>query len=251
MTDVRVVALDELDRAVVDQVHELLHRCIPPDELITGEELHAAHGRGPDAEPSAVVLREGSPVAVMLAERFAGGRVLLLSYVAVEPAARGAGIGAALVGEVLEDWADGAVVVAEVAHPRWHPGDADTGDGASRLRFYGRLGARLLPAPYVQPSLRPGLPRVPGLLLIRLDAGGPVPPEPLELFLEEYYSACEGPASLQDPVVTTLLSRVGELADPSTSWHLDRHVELPGPSDALAALPGRAGDVWATGSRRS
>ena len=95
-------------------------------------------------------------------------------------------------------------MLAEVEDPTRHEGSAAHGDPTARLRFYRRMGARILPLPHVQPALRPGGERVRGLLLLALRASGDrlagvesdgtwlVPAEPLRAFLEQYFTEAEG-----------------------------------------------------------
>jgi GNAT superfamily N-acetyltransferase len=195
---------------------------------MTLDEMRAAYCR-PGADPSVVVLADARPVAVMLGTWFADGRVLLLSYLSVDRSLRGTGVGARLVGEVVPAWCAGrdAAVLAEVDDPRRWPADDDAGDPRARLRFYDRLGARLLPLPYLQPSLRPGSPRVEGMLLLRLDRSATAPRDVLAAFLEEYFTACEGPASLADPPVSGLLERARGLDLERDAWPVSRWPQIP------------------------
>ncbi len=213
---------------------EVLQPAIPPADLMTLEEICEAYLETDDPDPSAVVLKDGEPLAVMLGEQYAKGSVLLLSYLAVRRDWRGRGVGSRLVVDVLRGWYESEpcrLALAEVDDPRWHPGNADVGDAVARLAFYDRLGARLLPTPYFQPSLRPGSPRVPGMLLLRLDSGGAVPPAPLRDFLVEYFEECEGSGPHDDPAVASLVARVAALGDPGRLWPIARYTELPGPDD--------------------
>lgn len=237
--------LRELDADLLARTYdELLVPSFPAEELLTFADLQELYLIPDEPEPSVVVLRDDEPVAVMLGEWFADRRVLLLAYVAVAPNNRRGGVGAQLVGEVLRGWADarpGAVVLAEVEDPRWHREDPVKGDPVARLRFYGRLGARLLPLPYTQPSLRPGLGRVPGLLLLRLDHGGPAPPGLLRTFLTEYFVGCEGPGAVAEPAVDALLREVDDAGT---------RTDLPSPVD-YSQLPGPPGPEPGTFARRT
>lgn len=225
------VALTDLDDAQVDAVHELLRSTFRADELPSPEGLWAVY-RGADAQPSVVVLAGGAPVAVMLASWHVGHQVLLLAYLAVASSVRGRGLGARLVGEVLPRWAaeaGGALVLAEVDDPARWPSDAGHGDPVARLRFYGRLGARLVPLRYVQPALRPGSGRVDGMLLLRLDGGTEAPGDRIAAFLEENVVACEGAAALDDPEVAGLVADARALTDGGALWPVDRWPEVRAP----------------------
>ncbi|AEE47227.1 GNAT family N-acetyltransferase [Cellulomonas fimi] len=237
MTDDHVTALQDLTLADLtpEEVREVYDRLLAPtfrpEELMTLDEVRAAF-TGPQAQPSVVVLQGGRPVALMLGGWYADRRALLLTYLAVDPSTRGLGLGARLVGEVLPRWAaasPGALVLAEVDDPRAWPADATQGDPVARLRFYGRHGARLVPLPYVQPSLSPGAPRVEGMLLLRLDATPGVPGAVLGAFLADYVTAHEGPAGLEDPVVAGLVAQAAAL-DLDDLWPVDRWEDVVRPS---------------------
>lgn len=93
--------------------------------------------------------------------------VYLVSYLAARPGMRGRGIGTLLMDRLRSWWEarDANVVFAEVEDPRYHK-PSQYGDPVARLRFYERLGARVLALPYTQPQARPGVGRVPGVLLL-------------------------------------------------------------------------------------
>lgn len=223
------VPLSDLGPALVEEVyHRLLVPAFRPDELITLDELREAYVR-PGTEPSLVVLSGGAPLAVMLGEWYVQQQVLLLAYLSVDKATRGSGLGARLVSEVLPGWCDGrgpVLVLAEVDDPRFWPASDDAGDPDARLRFYDRHGARLLPLQYFQPSLRPGSPRVEGMLLLRLDQSPQVRSQVLHAFLEEYFTVCEGSASLDDPPVERLLAAARGLELDRDAWPVSRWTEL-------------------------
>jgi GNAT superfamily N-acetyltransferase len=221
--------LRNLDPAGVEQVRiQLLDRCFPPAERMTPEEIRETYVTASDPPPSAVVLDRNDPIAVMLGEWFQDRRVLLLTYLAVEPARRDQGLGEYLMSDVLASWyrGAGALTLAEVEDPRFHSAHPDRGDPEARLRFYERLGADLLPLSYFQPSLRPASPRVPGMLLLRL-AGRVDPPELLRSFLAEYFNACEPDASRDDPRVAALLTAALNVGKSGVTWSTSRHYEVP------------------------
>ncbi|MET4640011.1 GNAT family N-acetyltransferase [Mycetocola sp. 2940] len=224
------VALSDLEPALVKDVYyRLLVPAFRPEELSTLNEIEETYC-GPGTDPSVVVLKDGTPVAVMLGEWYADQRVLLLAYLSVNQRARGLGLGAHLVSEVLTSWCNGkedVLVLAEVDDPRTWPGSDEAGEPHARLRFYDRWGARVLPVQYFQPSLRPGSPRVEGMLLLRLDKAPSVTGELLAAFLEEYFTVCEGLASLRDPRVAHLLASARDLDLDREAWPISRWAELP------------------------
>jgi hypothetical protein len=232
---VSVRELGQLAPPVVRRVHDaLLQPAFPSAQLVTLAQLLATYVESDDPEPSAVVLRGDLPVAVMLAERYVSGRVLLLAYLVVSAHERGSGIGHTLVGNVLPSWRlepSSSIVLAEVEDPRVHPPHERWGDPAARLRFYGREGARLLPVPYFQPSLRPGSPREPGMLLLELHGGRTMPTKLVTAFLDEYVTLCEGEVALTDGPVVALRAAMAALGSHAELWDVERfpEVELPSP----------------------
>jgi len=182
----------------------ILAPSFPLDELETVEGMTAGLANGTVV---AVVARdeEGTALGLATGAWSPSTRVLLLSYLAVAPGVRGGGVGGALLESALARWTerlDPLVVLAEVEDPAATGADRpeDHGDPAARLRFYLRRGARALPLPYVQPALRPGGRRVPGMLLLALvvspdlvqDDDWRLPTEPLRDFLVGYYDETEG-----------------------------------------------------------
>ena len=182
--------LAEADRDTLARVHrELIEPAFPPAELMTLEEM-----AGADLDPSThgTLLLDGDrPVAAMVPERYLAGAVRLLAYLVVRATVRGRGLGERLL-RTLAPARPGGLLLAEIEDPRFHP-PTEGADPVARVRFYDRLGGRLLPIPYVQPSLRTGFPRVADLLLITLgtdatDVDGSL----IAAFLDEYYRLCEG-----------------------------------------------------------
>ncbi|AEI13354.1 hypothetical protein Celgi_2861 [Cellulomonas gilvus ATCC 13127] len=212
---------DDLARVYAD----VLRPSFPDDELadlaVLQHQLTAGHLHVVVAEEA------GALRGAALGEWFPEQGVLLLAHLAVAPGGRGGGVGGALLDGAVAAWRaelDPWLVVAEVEDPAVHPGSPAHGDPTARLRFYQRRGARVLPVPYVQPALRPGGARVPGLLLLALavredrlagvepDGTWLIPTPPLDDFLRAYYTSAEGraPASLPwPPLPPTLAARPG------------------------------------------
>ncbi len=214
----RLVYLDveQADEQMLEFLYAtVLQPAFPPAELVTLDELRNWCAAGPPARRGLLLLESDRPVAAILAEYFRTSDVLLISYLAVAAAWRGRGFGAALVREALSRWDSPppVAVLAEVEDPRWHPLGRYV-DPVARLRFYHRLGARALPIPYFQPALRPGSPRVPGLLLVSLPAGRrTVPWATVGGFLNEYFAACEGSTGIGDAQLQALRSSLSPTGD--------------------------------------
>jgi GNAT superfamily N-acetyltransferase len=186
--------LTDVDDATLQRFHEdLMTPMFPPAELMTYEELRRARQEG--STSGTLLLGHDGPVGGIVTELYLDGRVLLVAYLVVASAMRSRGLGSELLATVA---APGPLVLAEIDDPRRHP-VGPYGDPYRRVRFYEREGWRLLPLSYTQPSLRPGSPRVGGLLLITswatdADVDGVLVAE----FLEEYFSVCEDATTLAD-----------------------------------------------------
>lgn len=207
----RATSLVAIDDETLRRFHTtLLRPAFPPAELMTYEELRNAR-----LEPTTrgtILFDVDEPVAGIVTEDYLGGRVLLVAYLVVAAPARSGGIGARLLSRAALRRAPAPLVLAEIEDPRCFA-QGDAGDPVARVRFYDRVGGRLLPLPYFQPSLRPGSPRVDGLLLIAIGAPGPdVDGSLVAAFLDEYYGMCEGEqVARTDPAYLTL--RTAALGD--------------------------------------
>jgi GNAT superfamily N-acetyltransferase len=212
------VAVRPLDPADSEQVTSFYRTVLVPhfiaDELDT-EENFAAGLRLGGSRALVATADGGTIVGGAVTDWFARSHVLLLSYIAVLPAHRSTGAGAALMAAVSGSGSAGLrplLLVAEVEDPRHFASDPAHGDPRARWRFYQRLGGRTLPLPYMQPALGPGRRRVPHLLLMVL-GGSTAPPgaehidgETVELFLREYFEGCEGPVQPGDSQLQDLLA---------------------------------------------
>ncbi|WP_250279994.1 GNAT family N-acetyltransferase [Frankia sp. Cppng1_Ct_nod] len=210
---------------------EILTAAFSPEELVTWDELREAAANNPG--PGVLVLDGETVVGGMLGEIYPRSGVLLLSYIAVRPDTRGRGIGRVLLTEVIPQWRAAvlpSIVLAEIEDPRFHE-PSSYGDPGARLRLYQRTGAALLPMPFFQPSLRPGLSRVFDMLLICLDESGPTVPTPaVTAFLEEYFELCEGSAAVSADADFLALRRGACEAEADGRlplWPLDRVPEIP------------------------
>ncbi len=184
---------------------EVLSRSFPGPELEDRSSLLAALDQG-----SLHALGVSTPAGhvragVMYLVR---GPVALILYLAAAPEFRGTGVGGALLEEAIAHarTVPGLqYVLAEVEHPDHHIASEAYGDPSARVRFYARHGMRVLAAPYFQPAIGPGAPRVPALLLttlwvddtaveVRDEAGRPtaVSAPALRGFLTDYLADAEG-----------------------------------------------------------
>lgn len=209
-----IVPVAELSKPDIVNIYEqLLQPAFRADELLDFEDL-VAYYTGIDAEPSSVLINHGQPIGVLLAERYVDDRLVLLTYLAVAETVRGRGTGSMLMDDLTAKMrllGTEVITVAEVEDPRVWPGDAKTGNAQARLLFYERRGARLIPVTYFQPRLRESGHRVPGMFLIRVDHVKNFSKELLGQFLVEYFTACEGPETLEDPDTINLLREVEKL----------------------------------------
>jgi GNAT superfamily N-acetyltransferase len=144
----------------------------------------------------------GLVIGGIVGDWFPESRVMLISYLAARRGLRGHGIGQRLLGEVMPVWISrfGALLsVAEVENPQFYHGDEDHGDPQARLRFYARLGAKIIAIPYFQPALSTEQSRVRNLFLMVLSAEPSVLREDngvdaptVQYFIEEYVIGSEG-----------------------------------------------------------
>jgi GNAT superfamily N-acetyltransferase len=188
---------------------------------MTLKELTQALAEGTDGILAFIDSRLSGGVVV---ERYLDGSVELLSYLVVDKTLRGRGLGRTLLKRGATLFTSD-LLLAEIEDPRYWTPTAEN-DTAARLRFYEREHCKLLPLPYIQPSLRPGSPRVRNLLLIAVPKDGPLPGDaPSSLirdFLREYFSACEGDVTADDADVNLMLSAAPDERIPLLSLsHLD------------------------------
>jgi hypothetical protein len=194
------------------------------------EELAAQVAEGSRLRMLAALGTDGEPLAVVTSDWYPEAAVLLIGYLAVSAANRGGGVGGVIVTRALADWTaqlHPELCLAEVEDPRFFPVTAH-GDPKARVRFYERLGGSVIALPYFQPRLAAGTSRVQHLMLMSLipqPAGvRHVPTAPLAVFLDQYFSACEGPAVFDEPDFRALREAV--LSEPTaellTGAELDR-----------------------------
>ncbi len=208
---IELVSADGLGPGGIDDVYaRVLAPNFPPDELTDQKTFRACHAEASEWFPGIVAMRDGLPVGGAFGERHLPTGIVLLSYLAVVADQRGLRIGERLLSRATQAWSlpGTAAILAEVEDPLHHK-DVGHGDPLARRRFYARAGARIVPISYFQPSLRPGSPRVTGMLLLSLvreqrtlDAAK------LLTFLEDYVTLCEGQLSEEDLEYASMLASV-------------------------------------------
>jgi GNAT superfamily N-acetyltransferase len=211
-----VAAFHELDVDYDDAVAERFYREVlvasfDSNELDDFDRFR--HGLLGKAEVPTVATvafgRDAEILGGIVGEIYASAETLLLAYLAVRPDIRSRGVGTALVRHAVPRWrkrSDVRLSVAEVHDPRrWlDPGDA----AEERLRFFDRVGARVLGMPFIQPALEPGRSRVSGFLLLVFDSDleHEVPAAQVARFVRHYYAVAEGAEPPFDPELAELLA---------------------------------------------
>ncbi|GAB4083905.1 hypothetical protein GCM10028784_05350 [Myceligenerans cantabricum] len=228
----QIEELRDGDPRLAELYERLLVPSFPPHELDPFEEIAGPLATG---DASVVVAGEpAAPAAIAVGHWSAASGVMLLSFLAVDPASRGAGIGGELLDHAVALWGQRyapCLVVAELEHPLADGGVEAWGDHRRRYDFYLRHGARVLDLPYFQPALRPSAQRGYGMLLILLHTAREltrdecVASEPVTAFLRGYLEETEG--VVEDAAAAALLDAA---ADP-------RGVGILPPDAALSALP--------------
>lgn len=157
-----------------------------------GPQLHLLVARSEEAPPSRLA-------GGLVFEYFPRSRCGLLTYLCVEPAERRRGVGRMLVRRAVQilaskGEASGSLpaIFAEVEDPDQAP-SVSAIPPRERLLFFGKLGARRLNIPYVQPQLQGGSGRARHLLLLAIpipaDCAPYAVPAVVGDFLTEYYES--------------------------------------------------------------
>jgi GNAT superfamily N-acetyltransferase len=187
---------------------EILVPSFDPAELNTLDEISESMLSGRTSVWISVD-RDDRILGTAIGEFEAEQRIVLLAWMAVRPGLRGGGVGGPLLRAALDAWEGEygpCLILTEVADPAGHSFHEAHGDPSARLRFYRRLGGRVLDLPYFQAALGPGLGRVDDFLLLVLRShpafGGEesdtVDGAVLRSYLEAYQLECEG-AVATDP----------------------------------------------------
>jgi GNAT superfamily N-acetyltransferase len=204
---------DSSSRYIPEFYRHVMVPSFPPDELETEEELVSGLRSG-RSRVLVAVGTDGNVLGGAVGEYFPRSRVMLLAYLAVLPGGRGGGVGSAVLRAARDAWTAELrprLIVLEVEDPRDFTGSEAFGDPVARVRFYERHGGRTLPLPYVQPALSAGTARVPGLMLMAFENGGPsaartVDGQHVASFVAEYFEEFEGAAQPGDTELKLLLS---------------------------------------------
>jgi GNAT superfamily N-acetyltransferase len=227
--------LGDHDVELVERLYaEVLTPAFPPDEL---EDPWWREPEGKAAHAPMVTIAALTPdrqvVGGIVGEWHPDPMVLVIAYLAVRDDTRGRGVGTALMEAAAHGWYrrfKPVVVLGELEDPRHHSGGEQ--DPALRLRFYARLGAKVLAVPYFQPRLRPAGRRVPHLLLGVFETRPPdasaVDATVLTQFLDEYVLACEGEAALGEPAIRWLRRFFTEKPEIAL-LPIERYEEVPDP----------------------
>lgn len=208
----------------------ILQPAFPPEELIGIKELKASYLDPESGSLGMVAILGGDPIGGMLGEYSERTGIMLLSYLAVRSDQRSTGLGGALIRTVLPIWRESfapSAVLAEIEDPRYFTSSAH-GDPVARVRFYERIGAKLLPLSYFQPSLGPGLERVRGMFLICLDPEREyVAGHTLLEFMDGYMESSENadPAS-PDPEYRAFRDQVAAWQGEVPLWPMSRAGEV-------------------------
>jgi GNAT superfamily N-acetyltransferase len=218
--------------------HDVLEPSFSIEELDPIESIAEALSDTRDPETLAAVAVVGdTAIGGLVGEFYRRPAVLLIAYVAVRPDVRGRGVGSLLLSQVGPQWyrdLDVALAVAEVHDPR-HYGTTEGPGAGERLRFYDRLGGRILGMPFVQPALGRDRRRVRHMLLLAvhvassaLASKGAEPsldPARIRMFVSDYYASSEGrvppegdqqyrwlQSFLQQPIALLDVGRLHEVA---------------------------------------
>lgn len=205
----------EPDAALLAAVYErVLRPAFDEDEVESLAEISDQVAEGTRLRMLAAVDPSGEPLAVVTSDWYPDARVLLIGYLAVSANSRGGGIGGGILSRALADWADELrpeLCLAEVEDPRYFP-VTEHGDPRARVRFYERLGGRVVALPYFQPRLAADTQRVQHLMLMSLlpqpDGADRVSTAPIALFLDGYFASCEGPEVFDEPDFRALREQV-------------------------------------------
>ena len=148
---------------------DIMATSFPATELISREELLAGAASG--RLRVRAVTDDDDEIAAIAVTKRAGETAVMLDYFATRPGGRGKGVGSRMLAALLElirERDRPQLILAEVEHPDYHDAHETFGDPRARLRFYDRLGARVIDVPYFLGPVEPDADALHGMLLLAL-----------------------------------------------------------------------------------
>ena len=231
---IKIVDLSRLEQADAARLHRLfaafenLYRAAFPDpsERERADDwIPRLRGRQRPPQPDVVVLLavgDGDRVlGGVCAEHYRSSRCGLVTYIAVEPQHRGAGVARMLMraaGGRLDALAcDQGEPLHAIFAEAEDPSTVDAtlhATASERLRILGRFGARAVDLRYVQPGLSGGGGRARHLTLLRLGgADAPIERAIVHDFVHEFYRALGIAAPGADPDFAAMFAGTGACLD--------------------------------------
>jgi GNAT superfamily N-acetyltransferase len=214
----------DFDADLLERMHrEVLVPSFSADELDDVETMtRGLCGEASVRTLASVALEGGEVAGGVVGEVYEAEEVLLLAYLAARPGGRRRGVGSALLEHVAPRWYPRVrLAVGEVHDPRRWSNLPDE-DPVGRLRFFERVGARVLGVPFVQPALDEGGSRIEGFLLVAFhvdpavvvqDGGAAsIRSDVVGRFVRRYYATTEGAREPYDAQLARLLGCIDERA---------------------------------------
>jgi len=234
---IKIVDLSTLEQADAARLHRLfaafenLYRAAFPDPSereLADDWIARLRGKQLPPQPDVVVLLavgDGDRVlGGVCAEHYRSSRCGLVTYIAVEPQHRGAGVARMLmraaVGRLEAMARDQGEPLRAIFAEAEDPSKVDAtlhATASERLRILGRFGARVVDLRYVQPGLSGGGGRARYLMLLRLGGGdAPIERAIVRDFMYEFYRALGIPGAEADPDFATMFAGTGAYLDTLT-----------------------------------
>jgi GNAT superfamily N-acetyltransferase len=229
-----IIDLSTLEQADAPRLHRLfaafenLYRSAFPDPSereLADDWIARLGGRQPPPQPEVLVLLavgDGDRVlGGVCAEHYRSSRCGLVTYIAVEPQHRGAGIARTLmraaVGRLDALASDQGEPLRAIFAEAEDPSKVDPtlhAKASQRLRILARFGARAVDLRYVQPGLSGGGGRARHLMLLQLGGGdAPIERAVVRDFMHEFYRALGIPDAEADPDFGAMFAGTGTYLD--------------------------------------